>query len=61
MVAVQHGDGALIANGRTVGYYHTVAASYGFQAGLQKIRLRHVLPETTRRLGTKVTRQTPSA
>jgi lipid-binding SYLF domain-containing protein len=36
MVGAQHGDGALIANGRTVGYYNTVAASYGFQAGLQK-------------------------
>jgi len=36
MVGVQHGDGALIANGKTVGYYNTVALSYGFQAGLQK-------------------------
>jgi len=36
MVGAQHGDGALIVNGGTVGYYNTVAASYGFQAGLQK-------------------------
>ena len=35
IVAAHHGDGALIANGRTVGYYNTVAASYGLQAGLQ--------------------------
>ena len=36
LVGAQHGDGALIVNGKTVGYYNTVAASYGFQAGLQK-------------------------
>jgi lipid-binding SYLF domain-containing protein len=36
MVATQHGDGALLVNGKTVAYYNTVAASYGFQAGLQK-------------------------
>ena len=36
MVGAQHGDGALVVNGKTVGYYNTVAASYGFQAGLQK-------------------------
>jgi lipid-binding SYLF domain-containing protein len=36
MVGAQHGDGALIVGGKTVGYYNTVAASYGFQAGLQK-------------------------
>lgn len=36
MVGAQHGDGALMVNGKTVGYYNTVAASYGFQAGLQK-------------------------
>jgi lipid-binding SYLF domain-containing protein len=36
MVAAQHGDGALLVNGNTVGYYNTVAASYGFQAGIQK-------------------------
>ena len=36
MVGAQHGDGALLVNGKTTGYYNTVAASYGFQAGLQK-------------------------
>jgi lipid-binding SYLF domain-containing protein len=36
IVGAQHGDGALIVNGRTVAYYNTVAASYGFQAGVQK-------------------------
>ena len=36
VVAAQHGDGALISGGRTIGYYKTVAASYGFQAGIQK-------------------------
>jgi len=36
MVGAQRGDGALIVNGKTAGYYNTVAASYGFQAGLQK-------------------------
>jgi hypothetical protein len=32
----QHGDGALLVNGKTVAYYNTVAASSGSQAGLQK-------------------------
>jgi lipid-binding SYLF domain-containing protein len=36
MVGVQHGDGALIVNGKTAGYFNTVAASYGLQAGIQK-------------------------
>jgi len=36
MVGAQHGDGALLVNGKTAGYYNTVAASYGFQAGIQK-------------------------
>jgi len=36
LVGAQHGDGALLVNGKTVGYYNTVAASYGFQAGVQK-------------------------
>ena len=30
------GDGALISNGKTIGYYHTSAVSYGLQAGVQK-------------------------
>jgi lipid-binding SYLF domain-containing protein len=35
VVAGQFGDGALRQRGRTVGYYRSVAASYGFQAGVQ--------------------------
>lgn len=36
MVAAQRGDGVLLVNGRVAGYYNTVSASYGFQAGVQK-------------------------
>jgi len=32
----QYGDGALIQNGQTVGYYNTSGASYGLQAGVQQ-------------------------
>ena len=32
----QGGDGCLITNGGTIGYYHTSAISYGLQAGVQK-------------------------
>ena len=35
MFGGQVGNGVLRQNGRTVGYYNTVAASYGLQAGLQ--------------------------
>ena len=35
IVAGQFGDGALRERGRTVGYYRSLAASYGFQAGAQ--------------------------
>ncbi|MGZ8165054.1 MAG: lipid-binding SYLF domain-containing protein [Methylobacter sp.] len=36
MVGAQYGrGGALRVKGRTVGYYNSVAASYGFQAGVQ--------------------------
>jgi lipid-binding SYLF domain-containing protein len=35
VVAGQFGDGALRRRGRTVGYYRSVAASYGLQAGVQ--------------------------
>jgi lipid-binding SYLF domain-containing protein len=35
MFGGQYGEGALRKNGKTVGYYSSVAASYGFQAGLQ--------------------------
>jgi lipid-binding SYLF domain-containing protein len=36
IVGGQYGEGALIKNGKTVGLYNTIAASYGLQAGLQK-------------------------
>jgi len=32
----QGGDGAMFKGGKTVGYYRSVAASYGFQAGIQE-------------------------
>ena len=35
MFGGQYGEGALRKNGKTVGYYSSVAASYGFQAGVQ--------------------------
>ena len=35
IVAGQFGDGALRKRGRTVGYYRSLSASYGFQAGVQ--------------------------
>ena len=35
LLGAQYGDGALRAKGKTVGYYNTVAASYGLQAGVQ--------------------------
>jgi lipid-binding SYLF domain-containing protein len=35
LLGAQYGDGALRRQGKTVGYYNTVAASYGYQAGLQ--------------------------
>lgn len=36
IIGGQYGDGALVKDGKTVGYYNTVAASYGLQAGGQK-------------------------
>jgi lipid-binding SYLF domain-containing protein len=36
LVGGQYGEGVLIKDGKTVGYYNTVAASYGLQAGIQK-------------------------
>jgi lipid-binding SYLF domain-containing protein len=36
LVGGQHGDGALFSGGKTLGYYKSVAASYGLQAGIQK-------------------------
>jgi lipid-binding SYLF domain-containing protein len=35
IIAGQYGDGALRQNGKSVGYYRSLAASYGFQAGIQ--------------------------
>ena len=35
IVGAQYGKGALIRNGRTLGYYNMVAGSYGLQAGVQ--------------------------
>ena len=35
MLGAQYGEGALRKGNKTVGYYNTVAASYGFQAGAQ--------------------------
>jgi lipid-binding SYLF domain-containing protein len=35
IVGGQYGDGALLVDGKTVGYYSTVEASYGLQAGAQ--------------------------
>ena len=35
MFGAQYGDGAMRVKGKTVGYYNTVAASYGLQAGVQ--------------------------
>ena len=35
IIAGQFGDGALRRGGKTVGYYRSLAASYGFQAGIQ--------------------------
>jgi lipid-binding SYLF domain-containing protein len=36
IVGAQGGDGALFKGNKTVGYYRSVAASYGLQAGAQK-------------------------
>ena len=36
IVGGQYGEGALRENGKTVGYYSSVAASYGLQVGIQK-------------------------
>jgi lipid-binding SYLF domain-containing protein len=35
IVAGQYGDGVLRERGKTVGFFRSVAASYGFQAGIQ--------------------------
>lgn len=36
VVGGQFGEGALIQGGKTVGYYNTLGASWGLQAGVQK-------------------------
>jgi lipid-binding SYLF domain-containing protein len=36
LIGAQYGFGALRQRARTVGYYRTAAASYGFQAGVKK-------------------------
>jgi len=36
MVGGHFGEGALLKDGKTAGYYNTVQLSYGFQAGVQK-------------------------
>jgi lipid-binding SYLF domain-containing protein len=36
IVGGQYGEGAIRENGKTTGYYNSVAASYGLQAGIQK-------------------------
>jgi lipid-binding SYLF domain-containing protein len=36
IIGGQYGKGALRKGGKTIGYYNTVAASYGLQAGVQK-------------------------
>jgi lipid-binding SYLF domain-containing protein len=35
MFGGQMGDGVLMKNGRTIGFYNSLAASYGLQAGIQ--------------------------
>ena len=35
LVGASFGDGALLKNGRTAGYYRSLEASYGLQAGVQ--------------------------
>jgi len=35
IVGAHYGKGALRKNGKTIGYYDTIAASYGLQAGIQ--------------------------
>ncbi|HBZ70552.1 MAG TPA: twin-arginine translocation pathway signal protein [Deltaproteobacteria bacterium] len=36
MFGGQMGDGVLLKNGKATGYYNSLAASYGFQAGIQE-------------------------
>jgi lipid-binding SYLF domain-containing protein len=36
IAGAQHGDGALLVQGKAVAYYNTTAVSYGLQAGVQR-------------------------
>lgn len=36
IVGGQYGEGAMIRDGKIAGYYNTISASYGLQAGIQK-------------------------
>ncbi|GKS69258.1 lipoprotein [Nitrosomonas sp. PY1] len=36
IAGAQYGKGALLQGGKTVGYYNSIAASYGLQAGVQQ-------------------------
>ena len=36
LVGGQYGEGALLKNGKTSGYYNTIQMSYGLQAGIQE-------------------------
>jgi len=36
IVGGQYGEGVLIKDGKATGYYNTISASYGLQAGIQK-------------------------
>ena len=36
LVGGQYGEGALLKDGKTAGYYNTVQLSFGYQAGVQK-------------------------
>ena len=50
MFGGQIGEGVLMKDGRPVGYYNSVAASYGLQAGRPGLRLRALLHERRRAL-----------
>ena len=47
LAAGAYGEGALLVGGKTVGYYNSVAASYGLQAGAQKFGYAMFLMDTT--------------
>ena len=43
LIGAQYGKGALMINEKTAGYYNTVAASYGLQAGAQSFGYAMIL------------------